>query len=266
MSTFTWVTDIHLDHLTQDETERFLKEIDDAKPDGVFIGGDTSTAQRIENDLRMIGEKLQRPIYFVLGNHDFYGGSIAGIYEMVKQFSNGSEWLHWLPASGVVALTERTGLLGHGCFADGRLGRAEQSVIQFNDYFYIEEFVRVGLNQRYALMNELGEQAAANIRRTLSGAVRQYRSLYLLTHVPPFREACWHKGAITHDEFLPHLSCKAVGDVLIDIMSKHPDCSLTVLCGHTHGSGEVHILPNLRVITGGAVYGSPQLQALLEIE
>ena len=35
---------------------------------------------------------------------------------------------------------------------------------------------------------------------------------------------------------------------------------LTVLCGHTHGAGEVKILPNLLVKTGGAEYKKPELQ------
>ena len=41
---------------------------------------------------------------------------------------------------------------------------------------------------------------------------------------------------------------------------------MTVLCGHTHGSGEAQILPNLRVLTGGAVCGKPWVQRVLEIE
>jgi hypothetical protein len=29
---------------------------------------------------------------------------------------------------------------------------------------------------------------------------------------------------------------------------------MVVLCGHTHGSGELEVLPNLRVLTGGSKY------------
>lgn len=34
---------------------------------------------------------------------------------------------------------------------------------------------------------------------------------------------------------------------------------------HTHGSGEAQILPNLRVLTGGARYGAPVVQRVLEV-
>jgi hypothetical protein len=48
--------------------------------------------------------------------------------------------------------------------------------------------------------------------------------------------------------------------------SAAPDRQMTVLCGHTHGSSEAEILPNLRVLTGGAVYGNPCVQRLLLVD
>jgi len=41
---------------------------------------------------------------------------------------------------------------------------------------------------------------------------------------------------------------------------------MTMLCGHTHGDGEAQVLPNLRVLTGGAIYGKPVIQWMLEVE
>jgi hypothetical protein len=41
---------------------------------------------------------------------------------------------------------------------------------------------------------------------------------------------------------------------------------MTVLWGDTDGSGEAQILPNLRVLTGGAVYGKPCVQRVIEVE
>jgi hypothetical protein len=40
---------------------------------------------------------------------------------------------------------------------------------------------------------------------------------------------------------------------------------LTVLCGHTRGGGEAEILPNLRVLTGGARYGNPAVQRVIGV-
>jgi len=69
----------------------------------------------------------------------------------------------------------------------------------------------------------------------------------VLTHVLPFKESCWHEGEITADDWLPHFSCKAVGDVLIEFMAGAPDKQLTVLCDHTQSSGSCQVLPNLKV-------------------
>ena len=115
-------------------------------------------------------------------------------------------------------------------------------------------------------MADLGDQAANHFRQLLPMACADYRKILLLTHVPPFREACWHEGGISDDEFLPHFTCKAVGDSLREIMLQNPHQNLTVLCGHTHGHGEVDILPNLHVKTGGAEYGQPEIQEMMIIE
>jgi predicted MPP superfamily phosphohydrolase len=74
------------------------------------------------------------------------------------------------------------------------------------------------------------------------------------------------KGKISDDEFLPHFACKVVGEVLRSVMAEHPECKLTVLCGHTHSPGVANILPNLFVKTGSAEYGYPRLQEVMIIE
>ena len=78
-------------------------------------------------------------------------------------------------------------------------------------------------------------------------------------------EASWHNGAMSDSNGLPFFSCRAVGEVLEQVMKEHPHKEMTVLCGHTHGEGYCRILPNLEVFTGGAVYGSPGVQGVLQI-
>lgn len=99
----------------------------------------------------------------------------------------------------------------------------------------------------------------------LPDALARFQHVVVITHVPPFRESCWHEGKISGDDWLPFFSCKAVGDALVEAMKAAPDRMMTVLCGHTHGGGEAQILPNLRVLTGGARYGQPAIQQVLEL-
>jgi hypothetical protein len=86
------------------------------------------------------------------------------------------------------------------------------------------------------------------------------------THVPPFREAAWYQGRPLADDYLPFFSCKAAGDVLLNVAGSHPACRIVVLCGHTHGGGEVQVLENLRVVTGPAEYGRPEIQQVIDVE
>ena len=92
-----WMTDIHLDFIEDsNQIERFCRNIVEANPDAVLIGGDIAVAATVEESLLMLAKHLQRPIYFVLGNHDFYKGSIAGMRAKIAQLTKRASLLHWL--------------------------------------------------------------------------------------------------------------------------------------------------------------------------
>jgi 3',5'-cyclic AMP phosphodiesterase CpdA len=260
-----WLTDLHLDFLVPAAVDAFGQAIAAAAPDAVLISGDIATAGTLEPALLALERHVQRPIYFVLGNHDFYGGSIAAGRAAAAAFSRRSRWLRWLPAAGVVALTASTGVVGHDGWADGRCGDYAHSDVLLSDYFYVEELVGLTREERLRVLHALGDEAAAHFRRVLPGALARYRRVLLVTHVPPFREACWHQGQLSDDAHLPHFACQAVGDALLQMMRNRPDRHLIVLCGHTHSPGVAQILPNLRVYTGGATYGRPDLQRLFAV-
>ncbi len=265
MKRLAWLTDIHLEFLDDRGVEDFCQSVVDLSPDAVLIGGDISNASNIERHLDTLEKHTECPIYFVLGNHDFYGGSIEDIRSLVQVQTRGSRRLNWLPVSGVVELADNTGLIGHGGWADGRLGRGAHSQVLLNDYFHIGEFIGLSQNERFEQLNTFGDQAAGYFRNLLPEAAERFPNLLLLTHVPPFRESCWYRGNISSDEYLPHFACQVVGEVLTDVMRGYPESNLTVLCGHTHSRGEVKIASNLSVKTGKAVYGSPQVQELIVV-
>ena len=85
-----------------------------------------------------------------------------------------------------------------------------------------EELTGLSRQECYHKMAELGDQAAVYFEQILPLTCGSYGNIILLTHVPPFREACWHEGRISDDDFLPHFTCKAVGDMLIEVMSRYP--------------------------------------------
>jgi predicted phosphohydrolase len=257
-----WATDTHLDFLTREERHTFYRSISEQHPEALLISGDIGTSHRLADFLLEMAH-LALPIYFVLGNHDYYGSSIARIRDTVREISR-EEYLHWLPERKIVQLTKSTCLIGHGAWADGRYGNYHQSPVLLNDYVQIEDFKYLDKKERLQKLHELGDAAASFIEEMIIRAFQQYRNAILLTHVPPFREACRHEGEMGNDDWLPHFSCKAVGDVLRKVMSAHGRCHLTVLCGHTHDWSCSAILPNLVVVTGRAEYGNPEIQGIFQ--
>jgi Icc protein len=255
-----WATDIHLEFLAPSALADFCIALATSPAEAFLIGGDISQARGIEKHLRILERSLERPIYFVLGNHDYYHGSVAGVRERVTSMSKASPFLNWLPVSDPIALGNETGLIGHDGWADGRFGDYANSTVMLNDYRFIEDFQGLGVDARLAKLQALADDAATFFRRHLPAALARWRQVIVLTHVPPFAEAAWHMGKISDNDWLPHFSSKASGEAMVDIMRDHPDRNLLVLCGHTHSPGEVQVLSNLKVMTGGARYGEPEIQ------
>ena len=229
MKQIAWLTDLHLEFLQPDELQTFVDQLIHSMPDIVLVGGDTGTAVDFASFFQFLEMRLKRPIYFVLGNHDYYHGSISQVRAIAEKLSRSAPWLHWLPIEGTVPLSQTTGLIGHGSWADGRLGNGAASQVELNDYYLIKELTGLSKQQRFAQLARLGDEAAGYFKKLLPQASAQFRNILMLMHVPPFRNTCWHEGKISDDEYLPHFACKAVGDVLVDVMKKYPECKLTVL-------------------------------------
>jgi predicted MPP superfamily phosphohydrolase len=267
-----WVTDVHLNFVDSRGRTRFYETLKAASPDGLLLGGDVSESPLLGRELREMADAMRLPIYFVLGNHDYYHGSIAETRRRIAALAADVPLLHYLPEAGVVELAAHTALVGHGGWADAREGDFEHSDVMLNDYALIAELAPFNVNWSLdkpglrAELNRLGDEAAGYLAGVLPDALASYGRVVVLTHVPPFREACWYRGQISDDDYLPHFSCRAVGEVLREAVKRHPDREMLVLCGHTHGAGEARILPNLLVLTGAAEYGKPALQRVFEFD
>ena len=257
-----WLTDVHINFLRPAAREAFFASLPEA--DAYAVTGDIGEADDVCDHLLAFAER--GPTYFVLGNHDFYRGSIAGVRADVRALCREMPNLHWMPGTGVTPLTDSTCLVGHDGWGDGKYGDYDGSPVRLNDWRLIAELTGLTKPERLAKLNALGDEAATHLKTVLPEALARFEHVVVLTHVPPFREACWHEGKVSDDDWLPHFACKAVGDVLRETMQAAPDRRMTVLCGHTHGAGEADILPNLRVLTGGAVYGKPRVQQIIEVE
>jgi 3',5'-cyclic-AMP phosphodiesterase len=191
------------------------------------------------------------PIYFVLGNHDFYFGSIDRVRRQVEQLTVDRRNLYYLSTRSWFPIGSRS-----ACGGARWLGRCEgrglSSLVGHDERLQADsELAPYSKLDRWEKLQQLGDEAAAHVRRVLPLALKQREHVFLVTHVPPLRSACWYNGTISDDEWAPHFTCKAVGDALLDVMRRHPEHQLTVLCGHTHSPGITRPLDNVVIHTGG---------------
>lgn len=258
-----WATDLHLDAAAKAQHIQFCELVNRTKPDVVLLGGDICNGQNALQYLKYLAANISKPIYFVLGNHDYYYGSIHAIRTMAKNLFGESSLLHYLTETGVIELSETTALIGHDGWYDGRVGNFLNSTVLLNDYFLIEELKDLTVKDRLQKLNELGDEAAFYLKETLKKAFERYQRVVLLTHVPPFRQACFYEGKVCDDNWAPHFVSQALGEALLGVMEGKPNGQLLVLCGHSHSHADTQILPNLHVVTGDAELGNPTVQGLI---
>ena len=113
-----WTNDIHLEFLDDRQYDDFLRRLAEAECDCLLLGGDIGTAPTILGYLNDIQRTVRKPVYFVLGNHDFYRGSISVVRTAMQELPAP----RWLGGMGFVPLTQKTCLVGHDGWGDGRYG------------------------------------------------------------------------------------------------------------------------------------------------
>ena len=261
-----WTTDIHLNFVPKEIREAYYEAIRETHADMVFLTGDIAEAPTLRVLLTEMSEAIRFPIYFVLGNHDFYFGSFSRVQQLAESVSQSHEHLTYLSQNGLIELSQTTVLIGQDGWGDGLYGNFQQSPVILNDHSLIHDLKELDRGTLQTKLRELGEQEAWLLEKNLMSALEQYPRVILLTHVPPFKEACWYEGKVGNDDWLPFFTCKAIGDLLLRLMEKHPHRQLTVLCGHTHHSGTAEIRSNLTVHTGAAEYGRPAIHQVLKLE
>jgi len=266
MKRVVWLTDIHLNFLPAARVAAYLGQVAAERPDAVLVSGDIGESHNVCDYLVDIHRAIDRPVYFVLGNHDYYHGSIRETRRRVEELCASWPSLHYLSVEADHQLAPHVGVVGCDGWADGRLGDYARSLVMMHDWKLIAEFAQHDKQSRWEVLKGLADEAADHLRCVLPPALAKYRDVLLITHVPPFREACWHEGNISDDHWLPHFTCQAAGQAILEVMQAHPDNRLTVLCGHTHGHGETQPLQNVQVVTGGAQYGAPAISRVFEFD
>ncbi len=259
-----WLSDIHLNFFNNGELDQFFQSLVLSKADVWLLSGDIGEAGSIVFFLRSFESAIQGRIFFILGNHDFYRGSISSVKREVGLFTETSACSMWLTSAGPQRLTDDVALVGDDSWADARFGDPLGSTVELNDFHLIKELQGLSKRERIILLNRLGDEAAARLEPKLNQAATIGQKILILTHAPPFRESTWHRGCVSADDWIPWFSCQAVGKVILRCAESNPDSDFLVLCGHTHSAGEYSPVKNVHVLTADADYGKPRVQEIFE--
>ena len=267
---FTWITDIHLDLIGPDIRTAFYNAIIATDSDGVLLTGDVAEAPCVSDLLTEMAQHIKKPIYFVLGNHDYYKGKVDEVRQSIIDLMKTQHDLLWLPVLHEKLLTHDTVLVGQDGWADGRHGDYVNTQINLNDSRLIDDLFQKNIIGKYRLlekMQELADRDAHSLHDDIMEAIKKYRpkKIIVLTHIPPFEEVCFSRGKKTSVHYLPYFASKATGDVLTEIADKHKNISFLVLCGHTHERAQYQALDNLLIKVGKAEYRQPTIEEVLMI-
>ena len=262
---FAWSTDLHLSAVEPGLFQEWLASVVAMEPHGLILTGDITNGHAFCSDLLTMVTEIQKPIYFVLGNHDYYNHSISSTKQVATEFAQGHDLLNYMTACEILPLNPDVALIGHDGWADGRCGDFLSSSVRLNDYVYISELKNIDPEERLKRLNRLGTEAAQIIGRRLKQALDQYPHVVIMTHVPPIAEASCYGGHPADDNWGPHFVCQALGDTIREIAPSYPKNNILVLCGHAHHGADVQMMENVRVVTGASKTGAPHIQGLIQL-
>ena len=161
----TWLTDIHLNFIDLNTRKKFYKSITNNNTDAILISGDIAEAPSVCSILVEMFQYIKTDIYFVLGNHDYYRGDIAGLRKEISNLCNKYTQLHWLPKYKGTKLTEKVVLVGDDCWADGRYGNYSNSRVMLNDSLMIKELYEARICGKYQILDKMQKLSDSDAER-----------------------------------------------------------------------------------------------------
>jgi len=265
-------SDLHLEFLQPNQVPSFLAQSKRQNNDYLILTGDIADAPLLTIYLEMMANIFDHNIYFVLGNHDFYRGSIKIIRNDVKslcekytnlKYLSAAQSAYWLDQENKIAV------IGHDGWYDGEFGDYINSRFELNDFQLIGEFIGKEKWDRFSLMQQLASESTYHLARLLEEEIKANKGLtdiFIVTHVPPYAECCVTRYAENPEFSLPFYSNKTLGDLIRVYSDMHKEIQFTVFCGHTHRGICSQITDNLTVNVFSAEYNAPKIWSFEDID
>ena len=255
MRRYAWLSDTHMNLSALPFLKRLhLMGVKKMGADGIFITGDISSGDWLESDLRFLARHFDGPIYFVLGNHDYHKRHIASVHDDIRRVCKDHPNLVWMTEAGIVPLTEDVALIGTEGWYDAMHG--DEKLLRYTtDWFLTFDFLHErGHEQRVDLWREMAQESARVIEQRLTEALDTYKTVYVITHFPPWKEATRDVGTILEKFWLPYNTNVAMGEAIERAVGGRRKKRVIVLAGHTHTPCRVRVSNSIECAVAGASY------------
>lgn len=272
-----WATDIHLDCVEncEESIDKLRRASESAE--AIVLSGDISVGHSLIGHLNILEDILQKPIYFVLGNHDYYFSNILDVRKRVADECRRLSFCRYLGALPFVKLGPTSVMIGSDGWYDAYNGDPSKSEFIMSDWVKIADFKPAIRNNMFGkqidagivmqISREICKASVTHIVRGINATVANVDNIIIVTHVPPFEEAYTNEKYkdIPPRHITPWYTSRMMGEMLKTAAKTYPHVQFTVLSGHTHGQFEGDILSNLRVKVGKSQYGAPQISGYIDI-
>jgi len=261
-----WLSDIHLDFLDKARRRAFYQTIIDAEVDGVVISGDISNSNHLTEHLTEMLKTVKVPVWFTLGNHDYYGSTVKATRKKVDALCRQQPLLKWLHQEGIIALSEEIGLIGVDSWADGRAGHYWESNVELADHRLIGDLKGLDAAGRLKVIQGFANEAEEILRRSLNSALTQFKTVFVVSHVPMYYEACLGPDRrVSGSLWMPHYVWHQGGVAIGEVMQGHPKGRIIVLSGHTHSDIRLRIDDRISIWVGPAEYYNPAIAEVIDL-
>ena len=261
---YIWLTDTHFNFLEDAALVEFFLSLEEKRADGIFLTGDVSTGPHLVKHLTFLEKIVKKPIYFVLGNHDYYRVTFSEIENSMVELMQSNSRLHYLSLSNPISLSSEVALVGHDGWYDAQWRDPLTPFIFIWDWYFIKDFrMLFGTEERMSFMRSLAKKASSFIVKNLKQAFETHSTVYMLTHFPPWPEESDRYFGLVEKFWMPYNSSKMMADSLTSLMASYPDKKLVILAGHTHIKKQMKISDNIEIRVGDAEFGKPQIQDII---
>lgn len=262
-----WVTDLHLNFIKSNNIKQWIENIDQKyNPESMIITGDISDGLNIIDNLYKLAKNFGKPIYFVLGNHDFYHSSFLDINKKINSLVKNVSNLFWLDKKSFTK--DDFSIVGSTGWYDAKSGNTNTQ-IELNDFRLIRELIPGSYSRDFLIksIREISANYNKKLLKTLKEVTKSDSSTIIIaTHVAPYVEAAVHEGRSSDSEWAPWFVNTGLGDILDDCALTNSSKRFIVLCGHSHSPGIYHRSDNLIVYTGKSLYRYPDISGTINLE